>query len=71
MDIAESSLRTYPDAKYFANIIGYIGKPDQDELASLQEENENYEANDIVGKAGLDSIWRHSCREPRVRKPFM
>ena len=25
VDIAESSLRTYPDAKYFANIIGYIG----------------------------------------------
>ena len=49
VDIAQNSLRVYPDAEYFANIIGYIGKPDQDELEALQEENEDYEANDIVG----------------------
>jgi len=54
VDIAQSSLRVYPDAKYFANLIGYIGKADTDELAALQEKDENYELNDIIGKAGIE-----------------
>ncbi len=54
VDVEESSLRVYYDAEYFANIIGYIGKPDSDELAELQEEDESYETNDIVGKAGIE-----------------
>ena len=54
VDIEQSSLRTYADSKYFANIIGYIGKPDQDELDMLKEQNEDYDANDLVGKAGLE-----------------
>ena len=68
VDIAESSLRTYPDAEYFANIIGYIGKPGQDELASLQEKNENYEANDIVGKAGLEQYMETQLQGTKGRK---
>ena len=54
VDIEQSSLRTYADSKYFANIIVYIGKPDQDELDTLKEQNEDYDANDLVGKAGLE-----------------
>lgn len=54
VDIAQSSLRVYPDAKYFANLIGYIGKADTEELAALQEKNENYELNDVIGKAGIE-----------------
>ena len=54
VDIEQSSLRTHADSKYFANIIGYIGKPDQDELDTLKEQNEDYDANDLVGKAGLE-----------------
>ena len=54
VDIEQSSLRTYADSKYFANIIGYIGKPDQDELDTLKEQNEDYDANALVGKAGLE-----------------
>lgn len=54
VDIAQSSLRVYTDAKYFANLIGYIGKADTDELAALQEKDESYELNDIIGKAGIE-----------------
>ncbi len=54
VDIAQNSLRVYPDAKYFASLIGYIGKPSQEELDALLVENENYEMNDIVGKAGIE-----------------
>lgn len=53
-EIAESSKRVYPDSKYFAPIIGYIGKASQEELETLQEENPDYELNDIVGKAGIE-----------------
>lgn len=54
VDIAQSSLRVYYDAEYFASLLGYIGKPSQTELESLQAENEEYEMNDIVGKAGIE-----------------
>ncbi|MBS6395535.1 MAG: hypothetical protein KH452_00075 [Clostridiales bacterium] len=54
IDIAQSSLRVYEDAEYFASLLGYIGKPSQEELDSLKLENENYELNDIVGKAGIE-----------------
>ncbi|MBC5660211.1 penicillin-binding protein [Anaerosacchariphilus sp. NSJ-68] len=53
-EVAESSRRVYPDSVYFSSIIGYIGKASQDELESLQEKNEDYELNDIVGKAGIE-----------------
>jgi len=54
VNIEQNSLRVYEDAKYFASLIGYIGKPSQKELDNLKLENENYELNDIVGKAGLE-----------------
>lgn len=54
VDIAQSSLRVYNDAKYFASLIGYIGKPSQEELDNLLLENDTYEMNDIVGKAGIE-----------------
>ncbi len=54
VDVAQSSLRVYPDAKYFASLIGYIGKASQEELDELQAEDESYELNDIVGKAGIE-----------------
>ena len=53
-DIEQSSRRVYPDSEYFSSIIGYIGKASAEELESLQEENEDYELNDIVGKAGIE-----------------
>lgn len=62
IDIAQSSLRVYPDAEYFASLIGYIGKPSQEELDSLKLENENYELNDIVGKAGIEQYMETSLQ---------
>lgn len=53
-DIEQSSRRVYPDSEYFASIIGYIGKASQEELDKLQEVNEDYELNDVVGKAGIE-----------------
>lgn len=52
--IAEDTVRRYVDGEYFSQIIGYTGKISTDELLALQEENSNYEANDVIGKAGIE-----------------
>lgn len=54
VDVAQSSRRVYPDSKYFASMIGYIGKASQEELESLREQDDSYELNDVVGKAGIE-----------------
>ena len=57
VDIAQSSLRVYNDAEYFASLIGYIGKPSQEELDSLLKEAE---AKGVTGERNrlkeLDAI---------------
>jgi len=53
-DIAQSSRRVYPDSEYFSALIGYIGKASQEELDKLHAVDEDYELNDIVGKAGIE-----------------
>lgn len=53
--IEEGTIRKYVDAKYMSNIIGYTGKiSSTDELATLQEDNQDYSINDIVGKLGIE-----------------
>ena len=43
------------DSKYFANIIGYTGQISTEEYNSLSEEDkENYDQTDTVGKSGLE-----------------
>ncbi len=54
--IVEDTIRKYVDSIYFAQIIGYTGKVDQDDLKELQDENGNqlYDLNDTVGKLGIE-----------------
>ena len=57
VSIGEVSLREYPDSKYFASIIGYIGKISQDEYDALTEEQQKkYAITDVVGKAGIEQL---------------
>lgn len=57
VDIEEESLRRYTDSKYFANLIGYTGQISQEEYNALsEEEQENYDLTDTVGKSGLEQI---------------
>lgn len=55
VSIAEDTIRKYNNSQYFSQIIGYTGKVSQDELASLQEIDPNYDLNDTVGKSGIES----------------
>lgn len=53
--IEEATIRKYNDAIYFAPIIGYTGKVQEDQLEELKKISEEYEANDIVGRTGIES----------------
>ena len=59
MDITVDSQRYYNDAKYFAHIIGYVGKASEDDLTRLNTEDGSvkYTTNDIVGKTGIEQIY--------------
>lgn len=55
VDIEEESVRRYNNSKCFANIIGYTGQISTEEYEALsEEEKENYDKNDTVGKSGLE-----------------
>lgn len=52
--IAEDTVRRYVEGKYFSQIIGYTGKASSEELEELKLVNENYAANDVIGKTGIE-----------------
>ena len=57
VSIEEAEKRVYPDGVYFSNILGYTGKPNSEELALLEEEDDTYESTDLVGKEGLEQYY--------------
>lgn len=56
IDISEEYKRVYVDAEYLAPLIGYTGQISAEELEELKEEDSSYDATDIVGKTGLESV---------------
>ena len=55
VNIEESTIRIYNDSVYFAPIIGYTGKVQEDQLDELQKHDENYRLTDVVGRIGIES----------------
>lgn len=54
--IEEDTIRKYNYPFYFSHILGYTGKIDTDELATLSEQDDSYTINDIVGKGGIEKV---------------
>lgn len=54
VNIAEDTIRVYPNGKYTSQIIGYTGKISSDELYEYSLEDSSYSLNDIVGKIGIE-----------------
>lgn len=54
VSISEDTIRKYNYSTYMSQIIGYTGKIDQNELATLQETESGYDLNDTVGKSGIE-----------------
>ncbi len=55
--IEEEYIRKYNDSIYYAHLIGYTGSVSPSELVELQKENDQYEANDVVGKTGIEQAF--------------
>lgn len=65
MDVTVDSTRVYTDSKYFANIIGYIGNIDTDELNEYNaelSEDDKYTSLDVVGKMGIENTFESELR---------
>ena len=71
VDIEEESLRRYPDGKYFASIIGYIGPMSQDEYDNLAEdEKDKYSLSDLVGKSGIEQAFDSTLQGVKGKSKF-
>ena len=56
VDVEETYIRRYNNAKYFSHIIGYTGAiRNQEQLAELQKSDPSYEITDVVGATGLEA----------------
>lgn len=55
--IEEEYIRKYNDSVYYAHLIGYTGNVSSSELAELQAKDPSYEANDVVGKTGIEQAY--------------
>ena len=54
VNIEETTIRVYNDSIYFAPIVGYTGKMQEDHLEELRKKNPQYELNDVVGRTGIE-----------------
>ncbi len=54
IDIRDQTARRYVDATYFAQILGYTGRINTEELEELSQEDPSYDSTDVVGKSGIE-----------------
>lgn len=72
VNIDESTIRIYNHAKYFAPIIGYTGKVQEDQLEALRKMDENYQATDVVGRIGIESAMEYELQGKKgIKKVFV
>lgn len=62
VDIEESTVRMYNNSIYFASILGYTGKVQEDQLDDLKKINDDYELSDIVGRIGVESSMEYELQ---------
>jgi len=53
LELVRSNIRKYPDAEYFAHLIGYTGKLSDTDIKN----HPKYLRNDIIGKTGIEKIY--------------
>ena len=60
VQVLVESMRSYPSGALAAALLGYVGRIDADEYASL--ENSGYQLNDRLGKTGVELIYESMLR---------
>lgn len=71
VDTAKLPVRVYPQGKYAAQVLGYVGEisPEQLESEYFAEAKRPYEAGDVVGKMGLERSYDRMLRgDPAVTR---
>ena len=63
------NVRTYPLGEAAAHLTGYMGKVNAEDLKTLQKKG--YQADDPVGKAGLEQIFEDKLRGEKGGRVFM
>ena len=71
VSVEQSTIRKYNDSIYFASIIGYTGKVQEDQLEELQKVNSDYDLNDIVGRIGIESSMEYELQGSKGRKDII
>ena len=69
--IKADSLRKYNDAKYFSAIMGYTGVVSESELQELNDAGGDYEANDVVGKTGIEKTMENTLQGKKGQKDVL
>lgn len=60
VQVAERSVREYPEGRTAAHVLGYLGLINTDELEA--NEGEGYGLNDQIGKSGLEAAYERYLR---------
>lgn len=68
VDIEETTIRAYNDSIPFAPVIGYTGKVPEDQLEGLQQQRDDYEINDIVGRTGIEYTMENDLQGSKGKK---
>lgn len=71
VSIKSDSLRKYNDAKYFSGIIGYTGVVSESELSDLKADGGDYEANDVVGKTGIEKTMESTLQGKKGKEEVL
>ena len=71
VSVEQSTIRKYNDSIFFASIIGYTGKVQEDQLEELQKTNADYDLNDIVGRIGIESSMEYELQGSKGHKDII
>ncbi len=59
VQVQQQTQRVYEDSIYFANIIGYTGLINQEELDKMNTGGKFYDTTDVIGKTGLEQKYEN------------
>lgn len=71
VEVEDLPVRTYPNGPVAAQLLGYVGEINEEELESelFRGAKPPYEAGDLVGKAGIERTYdRHLRGKPEIKR---
>jgi penicillin-binding protein 2 len=68
VNVEETTIRAYNDSISLAPVVGYTGKVPEDQLEGLQKRKDDYDINDIVGRAGIEYTMEHELQGTKGKK---